>query len=198
MLAMKWGDNCWLKGLVGQVHLNGRQVTLDRWVDDRQRWSCKPVGWALTDAQESLAVKPRNLANEPPPRRPSSPSSPSPPEVDPLTSTSARLIVLMDREGSLRASATHNNLSGQLRLALCQCELLNLQSTLFQHHQKLTYVDTAQEKILDIERRIDELRAMLRAENKRADLDFWKDDDDDDDDVWNDPGVREWVARKRR
>ena len=195
MLAMKWGDNCWLKWLLGQTHLNGRQVVLDRWVDDRQRWSCKPVGWALTLERDSLAVKPRNLANEPPPPAPAAKPAES---TDPATSASARLIVLMDRESALRASATHSsNLSGQLRLALCQRELLSFQSTLFQHHQKLAYVDAAQEKILSIELKIDELRAMLRAQNKCADLDFWEDEDDEDD-VWNDPGVREWVARKRR
>jgi hypothetical protein len=66
VIAMQYGDHCWLGGLEARPDLNGYRVVLHEWVDDRQRWRCKPHGWAHTD--EFIAVRPKNLANEPVPR----------------------------------------------------------------------------------------------------------------------------------
>lgn len=64
---MKFGDHCWLKGLETHPHLNGKHVTLYEWVQDKERWKCTPHGWSHTD--EFIGVKPKNLSNEPPPKR---------------------------------------------------------------------------------------------------------------------------------
>ena len=66
VIAMKYGDCCWLRGLQTRPDLDGLMVVLIEWVDDRQRWRCKPEGWKHTD--EFIAVKPKNLTNEPVPR----------------------------------------------------------------------------------------------------------------------------------
>lgn len=68
MIAMKFGDNCWLKNLTGSPQLNGRRVTLHEWLDDKQRWKCRPMGW--NHAMGFVAVRPKNLCNEPPPKTP--------------------------------------------------------------------------------------------------------------------------------
>lgn len=66
VIAMQYGDHCWLSDLEARPDLNGHRVVLQEWVSDRQRWRCKPHGWAHTD--EFIAVRPKNLANEPVPR----------------------------------------------------------------------------------------------------------------------------------
>ena len=66
ILAMQYGDVCWLRSLQARPDLDGHRVVLIEWVDDKQRWRCKPDGWKHTD--DFIAVKPRNLANEPVPR----------------------------------------------------------------------------------------------------------------------------------
>ena len=66
VIAMQYGDHCWLSDLEARPDLNGHRVVLHEWVDDRQRWRCKPHGWTHTD--EFIAVRPKNLANEPVPR----------------------------------------------------------------------------------------------------------------------------------
>ena len=65
MLAMKFGDHCWLKGLEKRPELNGSRVVLNKWLDEAQRWRCKPRGWSFDE--EFLCVRPRNLSNEPVP-----------------------------------------------------------------------------------------------------------------------------------
>lgn len=64
MIAMQFGDHCWLKGLQSNPELNDAHVTLYDWNDDKQRWRCRPVGWDF--GQEFIAVRPKNLSNEPP------------------------------------------------------------------------------------------------------------------------------------
>lgn len=66
VIAMQYGDNCWLKGLQSKPELNGLRVVLEKWVDDRQRWKCKPVGWK--HEEPFIAVKPKNLSKDPVPR----------------------------------------------------------------------------------------------------------------------------------
>lgn len=63
---MQYGDHCWLRDLKARPDLDGHRVVLLEWVDKRQRWRCKPHGWVHTD--EFIAVRPKNLANEPVPR----------------------------------------------------------------------------------------------------------------------------------
>ena len=58
------GDECWLTDLESKSELNGRHVLLKRWVEEKQRWRCAPVGWEHT--QPFLAVKTENLSEDPP------------------------------------------------------------------------------------------------------------------------------------
>ena len=65
MLAMQFGDNCWLKDLTKRPELNGLRVMLHTWHDERQRWQAKPQGWEFEE--EFICVRPRNLSKDPVP-----------------------------------------------------------------------------------------------------------------------------------
>jgi len=65
-IAMKFGDHCWLKNLESMPALNGRLVVLDEWIDDRQRWRCRPYKWR--HSEEFIGARPKNLSNQPIPR----------------------------------------------------------------------------------------------------------------------------------
>lgn len=63
MLAMKFGDHCWIKNLESRPDLNGYRVVLWEWVDAKQRWRCKPQDWK--HGEEYLAIRPKNLSKDP-------------------------------------------------------------------------------------------------------------------------------------
>ena len=65
ILAMQFGDHCWLRGLQSRPELNGHRVMLDKWLDDKQRWRCKPQNWTFDE--EHISVKPKNLSKDPEP-----------------------------------------------------------------------------------------------------------------------------------
>lgn len=65
MLAMQFGDHCWIKNLESRPDLNGYRVVLWEWVDAKQRWRCKPQDWK--HGEEYLAIRPKNLSKDPVP-----------------------------------------------------------------------------------------------------------------------------------
>ena len=62
------GDDCWLVGLKGRPEINGRHVILDKWVEEKQRWRCRPIHWAFNapGRNSPIGVKPDNLTKTPP------------------------------------------------------------------------------------------------------------------------------------
>lgn len=138
ILAMKWGDNCWLKELTSAPELNGKQVRLDKWFDDRQRWRCSPVGWSYHE--DFLAVKPKNLSANPPEPKNKNPTSSSSGPVSwssmSGTQLAASLEMLMKREDKLRSEAirlfnekdtSRASLESSIRLGMCQIDVLEVQ-----------------------------------------------------------------------
>lgn len=135
MIAMKWGDHCWLRNLKSAPELNGKHVRLEKWIDDKQRWQCTPVGWTYTE--EFIGVKPKNLSNDPPVSSPVSSTVSSPAS----SSTNgprlaASLDTLLKRGHELRSQtirlfntkgASDASLEAGLRLSMCQVDLLELQ-----------------------------------------------------------------------
>lgn len=132
VIAMKWGDNCWLQGLTGAPELNGKHVRLEKWIDVKQRWRCTPVGW--TYMEEFIGVKPKNLSNEPPQHKEEASSSASSSMSGPQLAAS--LESLMKRGDELRGEtirlfnskgASDASLEASIRLGMCQVDLLDIQ-----------------------------------------------------------------------
>lgn len=65
MLAMQFGDHCWIKNLESRPDLNGHRVVLRQWADGKQRWRCEPQSWNHSD--KYIAIRPRNLSKDPVP-----------------------------------------------------------------------------------------------------------------------------------
>lgn len=65
MLAMQFGDHCWIKNLESRPDLNGHRVVLRQWADAKQRWRCEPQSW--NDSDKYIAIRPRNLSKDPVP-----------------------------------------------------------------------------------------------------------------------------------
>ena len=65
MLAMQFGDHCWIKDLESRPDLNGHRVVLRQWADAKQRWRCEPQSWNHSDTY--IAIRPRNLSKDPVP-----------------------------------------------------------------------------------------------------------------------------------
>jgi len=132
IIAMQYGDHCWLKGLSSNPELNDRQVRLELWINDKERWKCTPVGWKYPP--KFLAVKPRNLSDEPP-------ESPSRTSCDASSSEdggklAALLEMLLKRASELRADSirlfnakdtSDVSLESCVRLGLCQVDLMEVQ-----------------------------------------------------------------------
>ena len=132
IIAMKWGDNCWLRGLTGAPELNGKHVRLEKWIDTKQRWRCVPVGWTYTE--EFIGVKPKNLSNEPPENKEEASSSASSSMSGPQLAAS--LESLMKRGEELRGETirlfnakgpSDASLEASIRLGMCQVDLLEIQ-----------------------------------------------------------------------
>lgn len=182
MIAMRYGDHAWIKGLKADSSLNGKHVTLHEWRDDVQRWRCVPVGWK--HSHEHVSVRPRNLSSEPP----------KPDAGNAQTYVAARLVSLMNREQELRARASPTNV---LRHKLCTLKLLEVQMQLFeQQHNRKDLAQQARERLMAHASLVTKATGDW-LDGGRALPDFWDDGDDDEDDPEQDPEVQQWMCRER-
>ncbi len=163
-IAMQFGDNSWIRGLIGRPELNGKRVVLREWKQEEQRWRCEPVGWRFE--QEFVSVKAKNLHNEPPPKQSVSP----PPSPD----LAVNLVRLVEREGQLRTSASHG-LECRLKHLLCMRELLGVQQKILECRHDKTLAQEANEKLQAHERELEAAQASWRAAGGMP-LDFWCDE----------------------
>lgn len=183
MFAMKYGDNCWIRNLKTSPHLNGRHVSLYEWVEDAQRWKCLPVGWKSREAY--IGLRPRNLANEPPAvqQEPCMHSLPA-------NEMASQLSRLMEKEGELRARATVSNPAGQLRLVMCQRELLSAQRALFAMRGEAQLIQQVQLKIAEVDGELAVKQAAWDAVGNEA-IGIW-----DEEDVFSDPEIKQWLKKR--
>lgn len=188
MIAMRFGDNAWIKGVQSDPSLNGKRVTLHTWQDEAQRWRCKPVNW--TFSQPFISLRPRNLSGEPPAPLPAA----SPAADGRGMYAAARLVSLMEREEQLRKRIRQSDRASTLRYQLCQLKLLEIQRELFgQQEGRNELYDKAQAQLLkqaaEVERLIKEWQ-----QTGRAVPDIWDDDNDDDE---PDLKIDDWHFRTR-
>jgi hypothetical protein len=155
MIVMKWGDNCWLRDLSSASDLNGKHVRLEKWIDAKQRWQCAPIGW--TYIEEFVAVKPKNLSNEPPENggetTAASSSSTSGPQL------AALLEVLMKRGHELQGQTVRllklekdsdASLEASLRLGMWQEDLLKVQLQILSMGGSQEQVKQARSKLSEV------------------------------------------------
>lgn len=162
MIAMRFGDHCWLKGLTARPSLNGKHVVLRQWHDERQRWECEPEGWTTHDGK-TLAVRPANLASEPPTRTESN---------DSRLALGKRLEELMQREGELRQEKENKDARGEppayavmtdLKYHLCAKELAEVQLDLLIKADGVnpSFLQEAEDKVREQDAHVQRLRQQM-------------------------------------
>lgn len=188
LIAMKFGDHCWIKNLTKDTTLNGKHVVLQNWVADAQRWRCHPVGWEHTN--EFVSVRPRNLTNTPS-------DSMSQDSLPPAQASvlAARLMTLMQRESDLRERMS-SGLGSRLCHKLCQEALLMAQVDVLKLRGDPKLSSAAQEKLDTHLGTMAPLQEAWAAQGGAA-IDFWSDDDAEDDPA-EDAALQAWFATRRK
>jgi hypothetical protein len=162
LVAMRFGDHCWLKGLTARPTLNGKHVVLRQWHDDRQRWECEPEGWTTHDGK-TLAVRPANLDSEPPTCTESAESR---------LALGKRLEELMQREGELRQEKENKDARGEppaytvttdLKYHLCAKELAEVQLDLLCKADGVnpSFLKEAEDKVHEQDAHVQSLRQKM-------------------------------------
>lgn len=195
LIAMKFGDHCWIKNLTKDTTLNGKHVVLQAWAGDAQRWRCHPVGWEHTN--EFVSVRPRNLTNTPPNPSPN-PSPNSNPSLSSAQASvlAARLMTLMQRESDLRERVSDGNvgLGSHLCHKLCQQALLVAQVDVLKLRGDPKLSIAAQEKL---DTHISAMAPLQEAWAARGGekIDFWNYNMEDD--VEDDPALKAWISQRK-
>lgn len=164
--AMQCNDNSWIHGLASRPELNGRHVLLHKWLQEEQRWRCKPVGWAFE--HEFISIRAKNLSNEPP-------TNASPNRSAPSTGTAVQLMKLVEREGLLR-SAAHLSPAARLKHLLCQKAVLQVQREILSHRENKALFMQAHQRLETHERDLAPVLARWE-ESGCAAVDFWEEDE---------------------
>ena len=168
-VAMQFGDNSWIRGLTSRPELNGKHVVLREWKQEEQRWRCEPVGWKFE--REFVSVRAKNLHNEPPPKQP--PQPPQHPTSPVSAALAAKLVCLVEREGNLR-QAKVQGLEEQLKLLLCQRELLEIQKQILECREDGALAQEAEKKLEMHSHKMEAAFAAWKVEGG-GDVDFWVD-----------------------